>query len=152
MAAQTLPAVPEYWYRRGHGREVSERFEPVCALKMGPRCTHERAASVCCLGAASTLIKCRSRGPFSTRPRATGTCFVPRRPAADSTLGPLNVGDRTFVGGHLIDPKAEKWTTIPTPWWSQQNSRTVLASSEAILVWGGASDVANLADGYLLRP
>jgi hypothetical protein len=59
----------------------------------------------------------------------------------------LNVGDRTFVGGHLIDARTEKWTTVPTPWWSRQKARTVLASTDMIFVWGGASDDANLADG-----
>jgi hypothetical protein len=77
-----------------------------------------------------------------------------RRPPPASRgfkAGLLNVGDRTFVGGHLVDPRTGKWTTIPTPWWSPQTSRTVLASPDTIFVWGGASDDANLADGYLLR-
>jgi hypothetical protein len=76
-----------------------------------------------------------------------------RPPPASRGFDPglLTVGDRTFVGGHLIDPRTEKWSTIPTPWWSQQKSRTVLAGADMIFVWGGASDDANLADGYLLR-
>jgi hypothetical protein len=36
-------------------------------------------------------------------------------------------------------------------WWGRQKARTVLASTDMIFVWGGASDDANLADGYLLR-
>jgi hypothetical protein len=63
----------------------------------------------------------------------------------------LNLGDWTFVGGHLIDPRTKNWTTIATPWWSRQKARTVLASTDVIFVWGGASDDANLADGYLQR-
>jgi hypothetical protein len=78
--------------------------------------------------------------------------MLPPPPASRGfPAGLLNVGDRTFVGGHLIDPTTKKWSTIPTPWWSQQRSRTVLAGADMIFVWGGASDDANLADGYLLR-
>ena len=78
--------------------------------------------------------------------------MLPPPPASRGfNAGLLNVGDRTFVGGHLVDPRTEKWTTVPTPWWSRQKARTVLASTDMIFVWGGASYDANLADGYLLR-
>jgi hypothetical protein len=68
----------------------------------------------------------------------------------------ISAGLRTFVGGHLVDPRTGAWTMIPTPPWSERNGEAVLAGPNSIFVWGGTSSdgsavVTNLADGYLLR-
>ncbi|HEX8510998.1 MAG TPA: hypothetical protein VF635_16050 [Propionibacteriaceae bacterium] len=64
----------------------------------------------------------------------------------------LNVGSRTVIGGHLVDPVTERWTAIPKPPWPAEDTRDVVASDSSILVWGGTSEDKNVDDGWLLRP
>jgi len=74
----------------------------------------------------------------------------PRRPGLVSDA--LVIGDRVEVGGHLVNPATGAWTVLSPPPGDRRTGETVLASSDAILVWGGSVDQTNLASGYLLRP
>ncbi len=64
----------------------------------------------------------------------------------------LVVGDRVEVGGHLVNPVTGAWTPLSPPPGGRRTGEAVLASPDAILVWGGSIDQTNLASGYLLRP
>lgn len=86
---------------------------------------------------------------------ATGT-WTPLPEPPETRTGvdrPGTVGDRTLVGGHLLDPVTLAWTPLPrAPWNGERTGHTILTSPDRILVWGGASGTANVAEGYLLSP
>lgn len=84
---------------------------------------------------------------------ATGAVtMLPRPPRGDGLNAfRVNVGSRTFVGGHLIDPATRQWTRIPEPSWDTSGGLPLIAASDhLVFVWGGASARANRSDGYLL--
>lgn len=74
----------------------------------------------------------------------------PRRPGLVSDS--LVVGDRVEVGGHLVNPVTGAWTVLSPPPGDRRSGETVLASTDTILVWGGAIGSNNLGSGYLFRP
>ncbi len=64
----------------------------------------------------------------------------------------LRIGDRALVAGHLLDPVTEDWLPVPALPGPFRTEATLVANEGAALLWGGAADGANRADGYLLRP
>ena len=63
-----------------------------------------------------------------------------------------NVAEKTFIGGHLYDPRTREWTRIPPPPWSERDGQLALTNATTIFVWGGNTADMNTADGYLLNP
>ena len=84
---------------------------------------------------------------------STWTSLPEPRKARSGLEGVMgNVGDRTLVGGQLLQPQTRVWTRVPTSPWGQgyRTSQTIVTSPDAIFVRGGADDEDNLAEGYLL--
>jgi len=73
-----------------------------------------------------------------------------RRSGLEGVIG--SVGDRTLVGGQLLQPVTRRWTRVPKSPWGQghHSSQTIVTSPDAVFVWGGADDRDNLAEGYFL--
>lgn len=63
----------------------------------------------------------------------------------------LTIGTRVTVGGHLLDPVRLDWINVPESPIIDRNGSAVVAGDSTILVWGGADDWDNFADGHLLR-
>ncbi len=71
---------------------------------------------------------------------------------ATHTRTSLRIGDRGFVAGHLLDPVTEDWLSVPVLPGPDRTEGTLVTNDGAVLLWGGAADGANRADGYLLGP
>ncbi|MFD3444088.1 hypothetical protein ACFDTO_05750 [Microbacteriaceae bacterium 4G12] len=72
---------------------------------------------------------------------------------ATHTRTSLRIGDRALVAGHLLlDPVTEDWLFVPVLPGPDRTEGTLVTNDDAVLLWGGAADGANRADGYLLRP
>lgn len=79
--------------------------------------------------------------------------LLPRPPRGKGLVGyVLPVGNRTMVGGHLVDPVTQGWTALAKTPWPTADSRSVLTSTSTILAWGGTSGDRNVAEGWLLSP
>ena len=83
-------------------------------------------------------------------PGADGPSVPKGRSELEATVG--NVGDRTLVGGHLLQPQTLAWTRLPTAPWGAgyRTSQTIITGPDSVFVWGGADLETNLAEGYLL--
>jgi hypothetical protein len=83
-------------------------------------------------------------------PSATGLAGVDLSGSGSDGSG-LNVGNRVLVAGHLLDPATGGWLVVPEPPWASLTGASIVANTDTILVWGGAADGDNFADGYMLH-
>jgi hypothetical protein len=75
-------------------------------------------------------------------------------PPAGSGLGDdvsLTIGARLAASGHLLDPVALDWISVPTSPIVDRTGSAIVAGDSMILAWGGADERDNFADGHLLR-